>query len=204
MDRNAKLMFVGILLVIAFTVFIYYRLNVNKSSMNNIDEKTEQLFSNELKTYNLENIGLKIKSPAPLEELDSGLNDESKTVVKSFGSYGYTLGFFSIRASKAVFKQEGMSSLSQIKDSLIGQVSSVPGISSPDFSYENTIFSGMQAMKISGRANVDDYGKQLVVKSLLFADNTTFWQVVVTYAEADNNITNAINEIMDSIALIEK
>jgi hypothetical protein len=139
-----------------------------------------------------------------LEELDSGLNDESKTVVKSFGSYGYTLGFFSIRASKAVFKQEGMSSLSQIKDSLIGQVSSVPGISSPDFSYENTIFSGMQAMKISGRANVDDYGKQLVVKSLLFADNTTFWQVVVTYAEADNNITNAINEIMDSIALIEK
>jgi hypothetical protein len=62
----------------------------------------------------------------------------------------------------------------------------------------------MQAMVINGKANVNDYGKELMVKSLIFADNTTFWQVVVTYAEADNNITNAINEIMDSIALIEK
>lgn len=204
MDRNSKLMLIGILLVIAFTVFIYYRLNVSKNSMNNIDQKTEQLFSKKLKTYRLENIGLKIKSPASLKELDSGLNAKSEAVIKSFGSYGYNMGFFSIRASKAVFQQEGVSSLSRIKDSLIQQVSSVQSISSPEFSYEKTTFSGMQAMTISGKADIDDYGKQLGVRSLLFVDNKTFWQVVVTYAKADKNVKDTVNEIMDSIALIEK
>ena len=204
MDRNSKLMLVGILLVIAFTVFIYYRLNVSKNSMNNIDQKTEQLFSKELKTYSLENIGLKIKSPAPLKELDSGLNAKSEAVIESFGAYGYNMGFFSIRASKAVFRQEGMASLSRIKDSLIQQISGVQGISAPEFSYERTTFSGLQAMRISGKADIDDYKKQLGVRSLLFVDNKTFWQVVVTYAKADKNVADKINEIMDSIALIKK
>ncbi|AEI13955.1 hypothetical protein Flexsi_0265 [Flexistipes sinusarabici DSM 4947] len=204
MDRNSKLMLVGILLVIAFTVFIYYRLNVSKNSMNNIDQKTEQLFSKELKTYSLENIGLKIKSPAPLKELDSGLNAKSEAVIESFGAYGYNMGFFSIRASKAVFRQEGMASLPRIKDSLIQQISGVQGISAPEFSYERTTFSGLQAMRISGKADIDDYKKQLGVRSLLFVDNKTFWQVVVTYAKADKNVADKINEIMDSIELIKK
>ena len=62
----------------------------------------------------------------------------------------------------------------------------------------------MQSMTISGKADIDDYGKQLGVRSLLFVDNKTFWQVVVTYAKADKSVTNTMNEIMNSIALIEK
>lgn len=204
MDRNSKLMLIGLLVVIAFTVFIYYRLNVNKNSMNNVDEKTEQLFSKKMKTYNLNDIGLKLKSPARLKEKSATLNSDTKTFIEDFSSYGYTLGFFSIRASKATFKKEGTNSLAQIKDALIQQISGVQGVSSPDFKYDETTFAGMQALMINGKADMDEYQKTLGFKSLLFGDNKSFWQVVVSYDKTDKSVANKVSEIIDSITLTEK